>query len=58
MHTRGDNLNFSPMLQISMLILDTEGSDLGNVLDSSAKTLCREKEMLGHLKNRSLKILK
>lgn len=38
MHTRGDNLNFSHTLQISKLIVVTEGRDLGNVLDSSAKT--------------------
>lgn len=38
MHTRGDNLNFLHALQISKLIVVTEGRDLGNVLDSSAKT--------------------
>lgn len=36
-HTRGDNLNFSHTLQISKLIVVTEGRDLGNVLYSSAK---------------------
>lgn len=39
MHTRGDNLNFSHTLQISKLIVVTEGRDLGTVLNSSAKTV-------------------
>lgn len=38
MHARGNNLNFSHTLQISVLIAVTEGRDLGNVSDSSAKT--------------------
>lgn len=38
MPARGDNLNSSHTLQISKLIVASEGRELGNVLDSSAKT--------------------
>lgn len=38
MYARGDNLNFSHMLQISKLIVVTEGRNLGKVLYSSLKT--------------------
>lgn len=37
MPARGDHLNSSHTLQISKLIVDTEGRELGNVLDSSQK---------------------
>lgn len=38
MPARGDNLNSSHTLQISKLIVASEGRELGNVLYSSAKT--------------------
>lgn len=38
MPARGDRLNSSHTLQISKLIVDAERRELGNVLDSSAKT--------------------
>lgn len=60
MPAKGDHLNSSHTLQISKLIVDTEGRELGSVLDSSAETAIQcatKRKMLGHLET-ILKILK
>lgn len=55
MPARGDNLNSSHTLQISKLIVASEGRELGNVLDSSAKQpfSVLQKEKARTLKNNS-----